>query len=192
MSKTPWITKAINVLTIKALGLPVNIDTGEWTMNCSETVSRVVRAGGVNVLPGVDADCITPMDLVRWFVSNGYEPNKLKGDNNMSDVNTTTETTSTAEVAATVESATSTAAAEAAVALASSATTTAQVINAAVTTIAADSHAGIAEKIEALANEIKTTKSLWVKIRNTVEIGTLSVLLSKAASAVSEKVSDLK
>lgn len=38
---------------------------GEITANCSETVTRILRAGGFNVLPGVAADCITPNDLYR-------------------------------------------------------------------------------------------------------------------------------
>jgi hypothetical protein len=78
--------------------------------------------------------------------------------------------------------------ADAAVTIAATATSTSNVITAVVATVAADAHTGIAEKIAHLAAEIKTTKSLFVKIRNTVEIGTLSVLLTKAASAVSSKL----
>jgi len=67
-------------------------------------------------------------------------------------------------------------------------TTTSQVIDSVVTTVASDSHTGIANKIASLAAEIGTTKSLYVKIRNTVEIGVLSALLSKVASTISDKV----
>lgn len=61
----PWIIKLANLGIFRLFGIPTNVDTGEWTMNCSETVSRILRAGGLNVCPGVDADCITPMDLYR-------------------------------------------------------------------------------------------------------------------------------
>ncbi len=61
------------------------------------------------------------------------------------------------------------------------------VINAAVETVSADAYEDIAQKIAELAKEIRTTNSLWVKVRNTVEISTLSNLLSKAAAALSEK-----
>jgi hypothetical protein len=37
---------------------------GEKTVNCSETVTRYLRAGGFNVLPDTPADCITPRDLL--------------------------------------------------------------------------------------------------------------------------------
>lgn len=35
------------------------------TANCSKTVTLVLRAGGFNILPSVNADCITPNDLYR-------------------------------------------------------------------------------------------------------------------------------
>jgi hypothetical protein len=38
---------------------------GELTANCSETVTRILRAGGFNILPDIEADCVTPMDLYR-------------------------------------------------------------------------------------------------------------------------------
>jgi hypothetical protein len=98
---------------------------------------------------------------------------------------TTTATTTTVDSTATTVTE---AATTAATTLASTATSTANVITAVVATISADSHTGIADKIAALAVEIGTTKSLFVKIRNTVEIGALSVLLQKAASAVSSKL----
>lgn len=78
--------------------------------------------------------------------------------------------------------------ADTAVTIATTATSTSNVITAVVATVAADAHTDIAEKIAYLAAEIKTTKSLFVKIRNTVEIGALSVLLTKAASAVSSEL----
>jgi len=45
-------------------GIQLTAD-GELTCNCSETVVRVLRAGGFNVLPSVRADCITPNDLYK-------------------------------------------------------------------------------------------------------------------------------
>jgi len=41
---------------------------GEVTVNCSEAVTRILRAGGLDVLPGVYADCVTPADLYRALV----------------------------------------------------------------------------------------------------------------------------
>jgi len=38
---------------------------GEITANCSEAVCRILRAGGLDILPGVYADDITPADLLR-------------------------------------------------------------------------------------------------------------------------------
>jgi len=42
---------------------------GNLTANCSETVVRVLRAGGFDILPGVDADCITPGDIYKEVVA---------------------------------------------------------------------------------------------------------------------------
>lgn len=67
MNLHSWIGKVFNWIVAKCLGVPIKIDTGEWTMNCSETATRIIRAGGLEILPGVDADCVTPMDLVRYF-----------------------------------------------------------------------------------------------------------------------------
>ena len=33
------------------------------TVNCSETVTLILRAGGVKILPEIEAGCITPQDL---------------------------------------------------------------------------------------------------------------------------------
>lgn len=38
---------------------------GGITANCSETVTLILRAGGFNVLPGVEADAVTPNDLYK-------------------------------------------------------------------------------------------------------------------------------
>ena len=38
---------------------------GELTANCSETVTRILRAGGRQVLPDQTADSVTPMALMR-------------------------------------------------------------------------------------------------------------------------------
>jgi len=37
---------------------------GAGTANCSETGTRYLRAGGLDVLPGIPADCVTPKDLL--------------------------------------------------------------------------------------------------------------------------------
>lgn len=51
---------AVHALT--GIVLPGN---GEKTVNCSETVTRILRAGGFEVLPEIAADSITPGDLYR-------------------------------------------------------------------------------------------------------------------------------
>jgi len=38
---------------------------GERTVNCSEAVIRILRTGGLDVLPGVYADDVTPADLLE-------------------------------------------------------------------------------------------------------------------------------
>jgi len=38
---------------------------GEITVNCSEAVCRILRAGGLDILPGVYADDVTPADLLK-------------------------------------------------------------------------------------------------------------------------------
>jgi hypothetical protein len=43
----------------------VTLQGNKFTANCSETVTRILRAGGLDVLPGVPPDCITPNDLYR-------------------------------------------------------------------------------------------------------------------------------
>lgn len=164
----PIINRFINLLIVKCLRIPINLDTGEWTMNCSETVTRILRAGGLDVLSGIDADCITPEDLLKALTSKNFSNiNNFKESDIMSATTVSTElSTATSEI--TTKSSIS------------------DVINTAVETVSADAYEDIAQKIAELAKEIKDTNSLWVKVRNTVEIGTLSVLLSKAASALSE------
>jgi len=46
----------------------INIEfrgNGERTVNCSEAVTRILRAGGLDVLPEVYADDVTPADLLE-------------------------------------------------------------------------------------------------------------------------------
>jgi len=42
---------------------------GTKTVNCSETVTRIIRAGGLNVLPGIPPDCITPEVLYQALLA---------------------------------------------------------------------------------------------------------------------------
>jgi hypothetical protein len=156
----PWLTKVINVLTIKALGLPVNIDTGEWTMNCSETVTRILRAGGLNILPGVDADCITPEDL--RVALNGVELSKInnfKESDNMSEENVSQTTTE------------------------------------AITTVATAAESVLdQEKDELIAKlkmEIASTKSTWVKFRDTMYIAALEEADDLVLEALVNKLAKL-
>lgn len=55
-----------------------------------------------------------------------------------------------------------------------------------VSDVTTDASNKLAAKIAELASEIKTTHSIWVKIRNTAEIAVLSSLLAKAAEKVAE------
>lgn len=41
------------------------IGDGYITADCSETVTRILRAGGIDILPGVPADDVTPEDLLK-------------------------------------------------------------------------------------------------------------------------------
>ena len=42
---------------------------GTATMNCSETWTRILRAGGLDVLPGIEADSVTPQMLYEALTS---------------------------------------------------------------------------------------------------------------------------
>ncbi|MBP2653368.1 MAG: hypothetical protein H6Q73_937 [Firmicutes bacterium] len=46
---------------------------GEVTVNCSEAVTRILRAGGLDILPGIYADGVTPAALMEalqlWAVA---------------------------------------------------------------------------------------------------------------------------
>lgn len=52
--------------------LGIDLPGNKLAMNCSETVTRILRAGGFNVCPGVEPDCVTPNDLYRALESMGY------------------------------------------------------------------------------------------------------------------------
>lgn len=43
--------------------LGIEVPDNDWTMNCSETWTRLLRAGGLNVLLGVPAGDVTPARL---------------------------------------------------------------------------------------------------------------------------------
>jgi hypothetical protein len=68
----PIIMKGINWCLSKLLRIPIDLDTGEWTMDCSETVTRILRAGGLLILPNIPADEVTPEDLEDALVSMGF------------------------------------------------------------------------------------------------------------------------
>ena len=42
---------------------------GIKTVNCSETVTRILRAGGLNILQDIAADCVTPESLYQELLS---------------------------------------------------------------------------------------------------------------------------
>ena len=46
---------------------------GEITVNCSETVTRILRAGGSDILPGMAADCVTPEGLYQALLIDKQE-----------------------------------------------------------------------------------------------------------------------
>lgn len=43
------------------------------TVNCSETVTRILRAGGLDILPDVAADCVTPEGLYQVLLEIGKQ-----------------------------------------------------------------------------------------------------------------------
>ncbi len=43
---------------------------GVITADCSETVTRILKAGGLNIFPTICPDCITPNDLYRALIKN--------------------------------------------------------------------------------------------------------------------------
>jgi hypothetical protein len=45
---------------------------GEATGDCSEDDTRILRAGGVNVCPGIPADDVTPLILMEALESMGF------------------------------------------------------------------------------------------------------------------------
>lgn len=57
-----------------------------------------------------------------------------------------------------------------------------------VSDVTTDASNKLAAKIAELASEIKTTNSVWVKIRNPAEITALSSLLTKAAEKIVSKM----
>lgn len=61
---TPYglFTDCINGSLYKLAGISMQ-GNGTKTVNCSEAVTRILRAGGFPVLPGVPADCVTPRCL---------------------------------------------------------------------------------------------------------------------------------
>jgi hypothetical protein len=44
---------------------------GVLTVNCSETWTRILRAGGLNVLPNLEPDCVTPQMLYEALTAGG-------------------------------------------------------------------------------------------------------------------------
>lgn len=45
--------------------LKIELPSNDYALNCSETWTRLLRAGGFDPLPGVPADVVTPADLYR-------------------------------------------------------------------------------------------------------------------------------
>jgi len=153
----PWIVKIFNWFFTKFLGVALNIDTGKWTMNCSETVTRILRAGGLEVLPSVDADCITPMDLVRYFNKNN------EGDLQMSEE--TTVSTNISTDTASSQSVTDALSASASTLI----DTAADASNTSVTN-------WVTEEIAKLRAEIKSTSNFTVAARDRIEIAALEAM----------------
>lgn len=51
-----------------------HVSNGKKTVNCSETWTRILRAGGLKFLEDSPADCITPLEFM-----NALEPLEVKG-----------------------------------------------------------------------------------------------------------------
>jgi len=70
---------------LKLFNKSINIEfrgNGERTVNCSEAVTRILRAGGLDVLPEVYADDVTPADLLEALIpiSVSVEDFEAKGN----------------------------------------------------------------------------------------------------------------
>ena len=169
----PLINNMINILITKFLHIPVKLSSGELTMNCSETVTRILRAGGLNVLPGVNADCVTPMDLYRYLAADTVK-NNIKENENMSEevTNTTTEATTTANDALK----------EVAIAEIDNATTSGST---SVTT-------WVTSEISRLRAEIKSTSSFTVAARDKIEIAALEAMSVVALTELKNLSTKLK
>jgi hypothetical protein len=165
----------INILITKFLHIPVKLSSGELTMNCSETVTRILRAGGLNVLPGVNADCVTPMDLYRYLAADTVKnKNNIKENENMSEevTNTTTEAPTTANDALK----------EVAIAEIDNATTSGST---SVTT-------WVTSEISRLRAEIKSTSSFTVAARDKIEIAALEAMSVVALTELKNLSTKLK
>lgn len=51
--------------------LNMQIPDSDFAMDCSETVARLIRAGGINILPDVQAGCIDPARLYKEVLAIG-------------------------------------------------------------------------------------------------------------------------
>lgn len=169
----PWIVKIINWFLTRFFSVSLGGDTGEWTMNCSETVTRILRAGGLEVLPGVDADCITPMDLVRYFNKNN------EGDLQMSEESTVSTSISTGTVSSQSVSDVLSESARAVI------DTAADSGNTSVTN-------WVTEEITKLRAEIKSTSNFTVAARDKIEIAALETMSVVALTELKNLTAKLK
>ncbi len=67
---TPYSYHGCLEAAAKMAGLSLPTD-GEFTVMCSETVTRILRAGGVDVLGDISADTITPIQLYETLKEKG-------------------------------------------------------------------------------------------------------------------------
>lgn len=158
----PWLNKLIDWLQIRLFGTALPVDVGKWSMNCSETAVRIIRAGGIKVLPGVEADCITPMDLIRYFQSD-------KGELTMSEETMTTTSPDKTDVTNT-STASMTGVAGVVSNMAGS------VVDTAVASGSSSVTNWVSEEIAKLREEMNSTSNFTVAARDRLEIAALEAM----------------
>lgn len=174
----PWINKISTWLLTRLFGMTLAVNVGKWSMNCSETVTRIIRAGGLNVLPGVDADCITPMDLVCYFQID-------KGELTMSEETTITTSADKAETANDLNVSTGSVS-EALSNIAGSA------IDTAATSGSSSVTNWVSGEIAKLRAEINSTASFTVAARDRLEIAALEAMSVVALAELKQLAVKLK
>lgn len=174
----PWLNKFSDWLQTRLFGTVLPVDVGKWSMNCSETAARIIRAGGINILPGVEADCITPMDLIRYFQIDKGELTMSEEPMINSSVNKTDEINTSAASMAGVGGIVS------------------NIVGSVVDTAAASGSTSVTNwvsgEIAKLREEMNTTSNFTVAARDRLEIAALEAMSVVALAELKHLVVKLK